>query len=162
MDRIVGAATAVLLIFACWSDIRRLQISNLLCIAFAAGGFVFQIAAYGPGRFWWTIGGFAAGLIPLWLLHAARGLGAGDVKWFAAYGSWAGASAALELVVYSLLFAGGIAAFLLLFKVPLVRPFALRFEWPWGLHPARAGKGAKFPFMLAVAPAYALLALSGG
>ncbi|MFD2327850.1 prepilin peptidase [Cohnella sp. GCM10020058] len=161
MDQVVWSATAMLLLFACWSDIRRMQISNLLCAVFAAGGFIFHIAAYGPGRIWWTIGGIVAGLIPLWLLHAARGLGAGDVKWFAAYGAWAGASAALQLVIYSLLFAGGIAALLLLLRMPLVRPWALRFQWPWGSHPALAGKGAKFPFMLAVAPAYAMLVFYG-
>ncbi|WP_217596973.1 A24 family peptidase [Cohnella sp. GbtcB17] len=162
MNTIEGFATAALLLFACWSDIRRMEISNRLCAAFAAGGFLFQITVYGPGRFWWTIGGLAAGAIPLWLLYAARGLGAGDVKWFAAYGVWAGAAAALELAVFSLLFAGGIAALLLLLKLPPVRVWALRFAWPWGPHPVRAGKGAKFPFMLAVAPAYALLAFAGG
>lgn len=162
MDTIVWSATAALLVFACWSDIRRMQISNLLCVAFAAGGFIFQIAAYGPGRVWWTIGGVAAGAIPLGLLHIARGLGAGDVKWFAAYGAWAGAYSALQLVLFSLLFAGGIAALLLMLSVPIVRPWALKIDWPWGRHPAQAGKGAKFPFMLAVAPAYALLVFSGG
>lgn len=156
------SATAALLLLACWSDIRRMQISNLLCVTFAAGGFIFQIAAYGPARVWWTIGGIAAGAIPFGLLHIAKGLGAGDVKWFAAYGAWAGASSALHLAVFSLLFAGGIAALLLTLKVPIVRPWALKFDWPWGSHPSYAGKGAKFPFMLAVAPAYVLLAFSGG
>ncbi|MDG0808339.1 A24 family peptidase [Cohnella rhizosphaerae] len=162
MNTIAEVATAVLLLFACWSDIRRMEISNILCAAFAAGGFLFQLAAYGPGRIWWTIGGFAAGAIPFFLLYAVRGLGAGDVKWFAAYGVWAGAAATLELAVYSLLFAGGIAALLLMLKLPVLRNWALRLDWPWGAHPVRAGKGAKFPFMLAVAPAYALLALNVG
>lgn len=162
MDMIAWAATVALLLFACWTDIRRMEISNLLCASFAVGGFVYQFAVHGVDRLIWSLGGFAAGLFPLWLLHAAKGLGAGDVKWFAAFGIWAGAAAALQLAAVSLLIAGAIAVVLLSFRMPLIRPVALRFKWPWGNHPALRGRGAKFPFMLAVAPAYALLLWNGG
>ncbi|CAI6079137.1 A24 family peptidase [Cohnella sp. JJ-181] len=162
MHAFVTTATAVLLLCACWTDIRRMEIPNILCLVFAAGGFVFQLAAAGSGGVWFALGGFATGLVPLWLLHAAKGLGAGDVKWFAAFGVWAGASAVLQLAAASMLIAGAIAVVLLSCRIPLVRPWALKLRWPWGIHPAHAGKGAKFPFMLAVAPAYALLAWNGG
>lgn len=161
MDKWALAATAVLLLCACWTDMRRMEISNWLCAGFAAGGLLYQIAAYGPGRLWWALSGLAAGLLPLLVLYAAKGLGAGDVKWFAAFGIWSGAIVTVQLAVYSMLVAGGLAVLLLALRLPLVRPWALRLRWPWGTHPALGGKGAKFPFMLAVAPAYALLLMNG-
>lgn len=161
MDQATLAATVVLLLCACWTDVRRLEISNLLCAAFASGGLLYQLAAHGLGRLLWSLGGLAAGLLALFALYAVRGLGAGDVKWFAAFGAWGGALAALQLAAYSMLIAGVFAVLLLTMKLPPVRPWALKWRWPWGVHPAQRGRGAKFPFMLAVAPAYALLLWQG-
>ncbi|MCC3375526.1 prepilin peptidase [Cohnella sp. REN36] len=161
MNTTVLAATVTLLAAACWTDLRRMVIPNRLTVLFAAAGLLYQGIAYGYVRIGWALVGAAAGMLPLLLLYALRGIGGGDVKWFAAFGTWAGAFVSLQLVVGSVLFAGAIALALMAFRLPGIRAIALHLKWPWGEHPAVARRGAKFPFMLAVAPAYAALVYSG-
>ncbi|MBB6674785.1 A24 family peptidase [Cohnella nanjingensis] len=161
MNAIEWAATVVLLGAACWTDLRRMEIPNGLTVSFAAAGLLYQVIAHGYGRIGWTLGGVAAGMLPLLLLYALRGIGGGDVKWFAAFGAWAGAAMALQLVVGSVLCAGAIALLLMAMRLPGVRTAARRLKWPWGEHPSVGRRGARFPFMLAVAPAYVALFWSG-
>lgn len=101
-------------------------------------------------------------MLPLLLFYRLGGMGAGDLKWFGAFGIWAGATAALQLLVGALLIAGILSLLLLSLRLPLFRRLGKRLPWPWGQHPSDPGRGAVFPFMLAVAPGYVWLILRTG
>jgi len=162
MKVLVPAAIAVLTGWAAWTDLRRMIIPNRLTVSFALGGVLAHAAAEGAAGLAAGCAGALAGAAPLILLHALKGAGAGDVKWFAAFGAWAGVWPALWVFVCSVLTAGGIAVFLLLWRVPPFRRMARNIRWPWGEHPA-AGRNVRFPFMLAVVPAVlALLVRTDG
>jgi prepilin peptidase CpaA len=160
----VTAMTVIMLVGACWTDLRRMRIPNGWTVGFAAGGLAYHTIVSGGIGAGQSLAGAAAGLIPLLVLYRLGGIGGGDVKWFGAFGSWVGAIAALQLLIYSILFAGGISALLLLLRMPGVRKWGRRLPWPWGAHPVGSGKTASFPFMLAVTPAFACLlwSMQGG
>jgi len=163
-----GAATALLGI-ALWTDLRRREIPNVLTAAFAVGGLVYNGAASGLAGLGQAAMGAAAGMLPMLVMYMLRGLGGGDVKWFAAFGAWSGAAAAWQLVVYSVLCAGGIAVGLLLIRLPVLRRSRIAERFARGgaasdsslASSGRLRGSATFPFMIAVAPAYVLLAYQG-
>ncbi len=105
--------------------------------------------------------GGVAGALPFLLLYRFGGVGAGDIKWFAAYGTWAGAVPVLRLMIDSVLIAGALSMLLLSLRLPGIRRLGGKLPWPWGKHPSLPGRGAVFPFMLAVIPGYAWLWLHG-
>lgn len=160
----MGAVVAVCLLLAaaCWTDLRTMRIPNRLNLVFAACGVVYQFASHGIRGLAFAFLGAAAGVIPLFVLYLLRGMGGGDVKWFGAFGAWMGASATLQLMMYAIVTAGLIASMLLLLRLPLLRRWGGRIKWPWGRHPVTEGKGAMFPFMLAVAPSFIWLISTGG
>lgn len=163
MDIWVAVMTILLLAAACWTDLRTMTIPNGLTAGFAAAGIIYHAAWNGWSGAYYALVGGAAGLLPLLLLYRFKGMGAGDVKWFCAFGTCAGAAFVLKLLLYAILIAGGLSALLLLLKLPAFRRWGARMPWPWGKHPAEPGKGAVFPFMLAVAPGFVwLLWKSGG
>lgn len=155
---IILIGTLTLLAIGSWTDLRSMRIPNRLTAGFAAGGLVFH--AIGSG---WRSGlldslaGGLAGALPFLLLYRFGGIGAGDVKWFAAYGTWAGAESALRLTVGSVLIAGAMSMLFLSLRLPGIRRLGVKLPWPWGKHPSSPGRGAAFPFMLAVIPGYAWL-----
>jgi prepilin peptidase CpaA len=134
-----------------------MQIPNELTLLFAGGGLLYQLFVQGLGGLWWVMGGVLTGMIPLYIMNRFGGIGGGDVKLFGALGSWIGAFLTLELLVFSILFAGGIAGVLFIFRLPGLRTLGRLLKWPWGPHPLIAGRGARFPFMLAVAPGFITL-----
>src|SRR5262249_29665807 len=105
--------------------------------------------------------GLLAGAFPFGALYLLKGIGGGDVKLFAALGAWLGAKVTIFLAGYSILLAGFFALCLMMLRIPALRPAALKLPWPWDEHPALAGRRARFPFMLAVAPAFVLLLAIG-
>lgn len=154
-------AAAVLLAAAFVTDVRKHTISNRLTLSFFGGAVLFHLISSG-----WQGGadaatGAAAGFVPLLLLHMAKGIGAGDVKLFGALGAWIGSGAVLQMVLYSILYAGLIGLLL----VTVYRSFSSKLSAGMasllmpGDHSKKrqwlafAESGSKFPFMLAVAPA---------
>lgn len=131
-----------------------MRIPNALTAGFAAAGLVFHSVRGCPAELVEALAGGAAGFLPLFLLYRFGGIGAGDVKWFGAFGLWTGAGTALQLLAYSVVLAGCLSVLLLLLRFPGLRRWGKRLPWPWGRHPAEPGKGAIFPFMLAVAPSF--------
>ena len=160
MDAWVAGAAALLTAAGLWTDVRALIIPNALTVTFAVSGFVYHAAVSGWQGMLAAAVGALAGMLPLVPLHMFGGLGGGDVKWFGAFGCWAGAELALRLMLYSMAVAGVFAAFLLLLRMPGLRRWGRKLPWPWGRHPALPGKGAAFPFMLAVAPGFLWLCAS--
>lgn len=148
---------SLFLIIACWTDLRRMQIPNGLTLFFAVSGLLYQFIYYGVSGIGWALLGAISGIIPLYIMHRLGGIGGGDVKWFGAFGMWTGPLPTFQLLVYSILFAGGIAGMLLLLRLPWLRAIGMRMKWPWGQHPMMTGRGAQFPFMLAIAPGFITL-----
>jgi prepilin peptidase CpaA len=92
-----GGVFTLLLAYACVSDLRTRRIPNALVVLIAVCGVAFSIVispvVSGMVR---SGGGLLTGLViwlPFWLLGW---LGAGDVKLFAAAGSWLGAWGAVQ------------------------------------------------------------------
>lgn len=162
-EMVVIAAAAVLLIIAFLSDVMRQTIPNWLTGSAFVTGVLYQgLLAGKEAEGWlWSIAGAAAGFLPLLLLYAMGGIGAGDVKLFGGLGAWLGAAAVAQLLAYAILYAGAIGVVMLLFhrvfaknmaeglRAALVlRGAAFKNRWfNW------AKSGTSFPFMLAVAPA---------
>ncbi|MCR2802350.1 A24 family peptidase [Paenibacillus soyae] len=160
---VVASAAFVLLLIAFISDLIRQTIPNWLTGSAFVTGLLYQgLLAGTEGEGWlWSIGGAAAGFLPLLILYALGGIGAGDVKLFGGLGAWLGAAAVMQLMLYAILYAGAIGVVMLLFhrgivrnmieglrSVMILRGALLNSRWfSW----ARSGKS--FPFMLAVAPA---------
>jgi prepilin peptidase CpaA len=157
MNNGVLVMVSLLLVIACWTDLRKMEIPNALTVLFACGGFLYQLFSHGIGGLWWTLGGALTGMIPLYIMNLFGGIGGGDVKLFGALGSWMGAFSTLQLLVLSILFAGGIAGVLFMLRLPGLRTLGRRLKWQWGPHPMTVGRGARFPFMLAVAPGFITL-----
>ncbi|MGO4537226.1 A24 family peptidase [Paenibacillus sp. 2TAB19] len=161
MDAVTIIAAAILLAVAFITDISKQIIPNWLTILFFGCGILFHLIIGGIQGGGMSVAGAAAGFVPLLLLHLARGIGAGDVKLFGALGAWIGVGHVLEVLMYSILYAGliGIA-----FAV-IYRPFSSKLTVgmtallvPGEEQKRRqwlrfADSGQKFPFMLAVAPA---------
>lgn len=155
-------AAALLLLAALYTDLKSMTIPNLLTVPFLAGGCLYALITGGGHDLLLALGGAAAGFLPLLVLHMAKGIGAGDVKLFAALGAWIGTMAVLQLMMYAILYAGLVGLVLLLFNRPFARRmsagmfafFSLRFGGREGASSwlAWAKNGRTFPFMLAVAP----------
>ncbi|WP_158602256.1 A24 family peptidase [Cohnella endophytica] len=151
----------LLLVTACWTDVRNMRIPNELTVVFAGSGLLYQTFAHGILGLGWAITGALAGFVPLYAMNRLGGMGGGDVKWFGAFGMWAGASLTAWLVMLSILYAGGIACVLMLLRLPGIRIWGGKLKWPWGSHPLAGGRGVQFPFMLAVAPGFVTLLWKG-
>src|SRR4051812_33482293 len=82
---------SMLLVIACITDVRWRRIPNALVLVLALTGFAFSVAL----EPWWP-GLLRAGSgltlgFAIWILfHVAGGMGAGDVKLFAAAAAWLG------------------------------------------------------------------------
>lgn len=166
---IVLWAAAIQLLIAFITDMRHQTISNWLTGTSFAAGVLYHGLAGGLGAQGWlyTTAGAAAGFLPLLILYAFGGIGAGDVKLFGALGAWIGTAMIAQLMMYSILYAGAFGVLLLLFNRAFAKrvaalmiiayPGAARtFSWfDW----AKSGKS--FPFMVAVLPAAITLWMIG-
>ncbi len=160
MNYAYGAA-AVLLLITSITDLKRSVIPNRLTIPFFVAGLLFHFTMYGFTGVFSAITGAVAGFLPLLLLYAANGIGAGDVKLFGAIGAWIGAGLVLQLMLYAILYAGVIAVGFLIWNkaatrrvalavLVIILPYAGWSKEGW-LQWTKGGK--TFPFMLAVIPA---------
>lgn len=157
LDASVRIAVGALLAAAAWTDLRYLRIPNKLTVLFALGGILHHGFAEGLQGTIASTAGVLAGFVPLYLMFRFGGIGGGDVKLFGAIGTWFGPLPTLQLLLGSIAAGGGIALLLLALRLPVLRAVGRAVVWPWGEHPLDAGGGAKFPFMLAVAPVYATM-----
>lgn len=165
-----------------------MRIPNWLTLSFAPAGVALHSGINGIGGLQYSAAGIAAGFLPLLLLYMFGGIGAGDVKLFAAAGAWMGCVQVAELMMYSFLYGGAGAAAYYAWRF-FARALAgrassaavsslseassddLRRIWMWILllptgasaFRSRVGEGAavKFPFMAAVFPGALTLLLMG-
>lgn len=99
-------AVAALVLIAATTDVLWFRVPNAITLPAIAAGLV----AAGWSGGWSGLGaglaGFAAGLLVLAFFFALGGVGAGDVKLFAAIGAWLGPAAMLQVFAASALLAG--------------------------------------------------------
>ncbi|PWW02489.1 prepilin peptidase CpaA [Paenibacillus cellulosilyticus] len=146
---------SVLIACALLTDVRSMRIPNVLCAGAFAAALLYGVIASGGHGLLVSIIGAAAGFVPMLAMYAVRGIGAGDVKLFGALGAWLGTQQVLNLMMYSILYAGAIGLLLL----AVCRLWA----WPERLlnresstnqdNVKKRRSPVRFPFMIAVAPA---------
>jgi prepilin peptidase CpaA len=108
----------------------------------------------------YAVVGMFAGLLPLLILLLCRGIGAGDVKFFAAYGAWMGATFVLQTMMYAILYAGFVGMMLFIFKQDFCkRVVRLVIMWltplkvrDWVMPRFDHAELTRFPFMIATVP----------
>lgn len=161
MNVIQLVAAGLFLVIAFIVDIRMQIIPNWLTVTSFAAAMIYHIALGGMEGMIAGLTGAAAGFFPLLLLHLARGIGAGDVKLFAALGAWLGIWTVLQVLLYAILYAGAIGLCLVILNRAFGRRmaegatavFVPAVGWRKQQWVQWAKSGKKFPFMLAVAPA---------
>ncbi|WP_165279970.1 A24 family peptidase [Paenibacillus protaetiae] len=153
-------AAAILLAAAFITDLRKQIIPNWLNLFFSGAGLLYHLAAGGWAGGLSAFEGMASGAGPLLLLYLFRGIGAGDVKLFGALGVWVGVIPVLQVLLYSILYAGLIGIVFVIVNKPLAKRMvtgAIALVVP-GMNMSRQGwmawasGGRTFPFMLAVLP----------
>lgn len=165
---IVGSAilTAVVAV-ALVTDMKSRRIPNWLSLSGAAAGCAVSALADGASGCSRSFGGLAIGFAVMLALYACRVVGAGDVKLFAAVGALSGAAFVLSVAVYAIVYAGMIGVIMLLLQRQFVsRTIAaglaliglLAYRDVAGFRLYARSELLTFPFMLAVAPAYATAA----
>ncbi|REK57409.1 MAG: prepilin peptidase [Thermobacillus sp.] len=178
-----GAAGAAILLTAAFvSDIRTMRIPNRLNFAALAAGVLFHMAesvwnrlndAVPDARPWLlaaleaagqglltACAGAGTGFALMLLLYRLGAVGGGDVKLFAALGSWIGAQETIACAIYAILAAGAYGLMCLIIgRRRAVHWKLLREnEADCGAEfSAEAGRNAgvrkcRFPFMIAVIP----------
>jgi prepilin peptidase CpaA len=102
-----GLVYTTLLVMACVTDVRWRRIPNWLVAVLAGTGLAFSLAI-DP---WWpgllrALSGLALGFSIWIVLHIAGGMGAGDVKLFAAASTWLGPGGAWRAALLAALVGG--------------------------------------------------------
>jgi prepilin peptidase CpaA len=103
-----GAIYTVLLVVACVTDVRWRRVPNALVVVLALSGFAFSagLEPWLPGILR-ALTGLSVGFAIWILFHVAGGMGAGDVKLFAAAAAWLGPNGAWRAALLAAL-AGGL------------------------------------------------------
>ena len=104
-----SATLVAALLAAVATDLRSRRIPNALSLAALLAGLGWQCVTAGGGGLASGIGGAAAGLLCFLPFYVRRAMGAGDVKWMAAIGSFLGFESALLAAAFALI-AGGLVA----------------------------------------------------
>jgi prepilin peptidase CpaA len=98
-----------LAIIIAYYDVRYRRIPNAFVLATLAGGLSINIIYAGLGGVLTSLGGCALAFFPLFILHIFGGMGAGDVKLFAAVGAVIGTSLVLP-TLFIVVVTGGVIA----------------------------------------------------
>lgn len=101
-------------------DLRERRVPNWLTVPAAAVGVALAAAPDGIGL-WQALGGMAMALAVLLPLYALRAMGAGDVKLFAAAGSFVGVVGTLVALLYALAL-GGVLAVACAWRAGVLKP----------------------------------------
>ena len=159
---ILISIVALFTLIAFYTDIRSHKIPNWL----TAGGIILGIAYHtiveGVEGLYFSISGIVVGFTLLLVLYLFRGVGAGDVKLFAAIGALMGTEFAVYSATYAIFYAGVIGLVILFIR----KQFIQRMTWVIqclfaliilkqmpSIKPTQMKEMLKFPMMWAVLPA---------
>ncbi len=109
MSYTMEAVLILLILAATWSDLRTRRIPNVVTVAGAAAGFVLHVLNGGTAGAWTSIAGALVGFALFVVFFLAGGMGAGDVKLFAAIGALLGPQSTLLVFVLTGLIGGLVA-----------------------------------------------------
>lgn len=151
----------IILSISLYTDIRTFRIPNYLSVSGVLIGFFYHFIHNGFSGLIFSFQGFLVGVAILMVLYLFKAVGAGDVKIFAAIGALTGVEFVLDVVVYSILYAGIIGLFIFLYRKQLFSHILyfinylilLPFAKNSNNQPRTLFQGSKFPFMYAVFPA---------
>ncbi|SEN85702.1 prepilin peptidase [Paenibacillus sp. OV219] len=150
MGGVFVSTMVVLLVAAAFvNDIRSMRIPNALTASFFGAGVLYHLIAEGLAGAGYALVGGLAGLLPLLVLYALRGIGAGDVKFFAALGAVIGAVNVLYVLMNSILYGGLLGALMLAFNKASGRKLMSGIV---SVLVTSKTEGTRFPFMIAVVP----------
>ncbi|MFD2114470.1 prepilin peptidase [Paenibacillus yanchengensis] len=162
---ITNLIVLLFLILALYTDVRWRIIPNKLAIIFFIASWLTVISLSGTSGLVTALLGLVCGFVPMFIIYLLQGIGAGDVKWFAVAGICLGSNAILQLIFYSILYAGIIGCLLLLIRRTLkdrLQRFVQFMMISYGTSNIQlqhfwlrwAKSGTTFPFMIAVFPAF--------
>ena len=160
-----GFAVLTVLV-ACVFDVSTSRIPNALTFSAAALAIGFHLLAPSGGGVWFTLAGFAAGLVVFFPMFALGAMGAGDVKLMAAAGAWIGWKAIVFVALYGSL-AGGILALIVAMRRNYLRQAFANMKmlgaywWVEGVKPLPAltlesKHSVRFPYAVAIAAGLAV------
>jgi prepilin peptidase CpaA len=137
---ILLAGMPMLIVYACFSDLFRMTISNRLCLAIAAMFFVYALLVGMPtGQFFNHLLAGAAVLAFSFALFAFGWIGGGDAKFVAVLAIWLGFGQLWEYLAISSLLGGALTLALLFARNhPLPSPL-FRLPWVNRLHDRQTG-----------------------
>jgi prepilin peptidase CpaA len=137
---LISFVLPVLLVFACFSDLFEMRISNRLCLLVAAMFPIFAIIAGLPlasvGMH--VLAGFAV-LVVTFALFACGWIGGGDAKFAAAVSVWMGVGAMVEYLAVASALGGILTLWLLMARKYPLPLFLRRFAWVEKLHHPKTG-----------------------
>ncbi|MCL7748017.1 A24 family peptidase [Halalkalibacter alkaliphilus] len=152
---------ALFVIIAFYTDVKNSKIPNWLTMSGVLAGLLYHLIFNGFDGLLFSILGLVVSGGILLLMYVFKALGAGDVKLFAAIGAIAGLHFSLYAIMYSIVFAGFIGVFILLFRKDLIKRMAyscyrfvgslLRRDLK-SLEEFKKMESVRFPFMYAVLP----------
>lgn len=154
---------ALFLGIALITDIRSMRIPNMISLPALVSGMLMQVMMSGLDGLLFAVCGAGAGFGLLLVMYVMGAVGAGDVKLFAGIGAWMGTMFTLQVIMYSILFGALIGWIIVLGKREAgsrIRSIARRTGGflqlrKFSLLKGKSGSGLlKFPFMLAVVPAF--------
>lgn len=130
---------------AFYTDHTRMIIPNWLSACGSIAGLLVHTVAFGLHGLAQSLIGLSIAMFCMLILYSCKGVGAGDVKLFAAYGAIGGWEISLYGLIYSLV-AAAIGGLLLIgWKVIKAKSFR-----------GMIGRRLQFPFMYAVLPGFLL------
>jgi prepilin peptidase CpaA len=152
---------AALVVIAFYTDAKNNKIPNLLCVVGTLVGLFYHLIASGFTGLLFSLGGLASGFVIMLVLYLFKIVGAGDVKLFAAVGSFAGTQFTLYTIMYSIVYGGIIGLVILLVRretrtrifAVFIRFLRLKHENKAEVLAEQKKESLHFPFMYAVLPA---------
>jgi len=143
-NALVWGSILLLVAIAFYTDHTRMIIPNKLTLGMTLIGLVLHTVFDGLQGLMHAFIGMVGSLAALLVIYLCRGVEAGDVKLFAAFGAIGGLTVSLTALVYSLVIAAAVGIIVL-----LTRKLRNRSK-------DNAGQRIQFPFMYAVLPGFIL------
>ena len=109
-------ACSMALVAVCISDVTTRRVPNALAAIVFLIGAVYWVERRGSQGLVFALGGAGTGFAIMFFIYRMGLLGAGDVKIFAAFGSWLGASATVWAATLGSL-AGGFITVIIIFEL---------------------------------------------
>ncbi len=136
----LSALIPALLVYACFSDLFTMTISNRLCLAVAAAFPLFAIVVGLPAEMvmWHMLAG-ACVLVVAFVLFAFGWIGGGDAKFFAAATIWLGFGQMWEYIALSSILGGALTMALLAARRHPLPSALVRLPWVNKLHDVQTG-----------------------